>query len=168
MGLRAQYCLGMVVRFTKARHEDRPHTFTCIRDDGSTTGMPSSGFFVRHDLTHYAVETVLGLGEAFYGLLSQGWEISSFEERQPGSRKARAVPPGAMLAECLAGLLDLDLVASPTPAEELIELLRDRLGADTRLPSPEEIGEIRCRRAELMERWSALAPGETLELTFPA
>src|SRR5690242_11145716 len=47
----------MVVRFTKPRNEDRPPTFTCIRDDGTTTGMPSTLFFVHHDLTHYAVET---------------------------------------------------------------------------------------------------------------
>lgn len=157
----------MIVRFTKARHEDRPHTFTCIRDDGSTTGMPSTGFFVRHDLTHYAVETALGLSDAFYGLLSQGWDISSFEEREPGSRKAMAVPANAVLTECLAGLLDLDWAAGPTPQDALIQMLADRLGSEGRLPTAEEIAEIRARRGELLERWNALEPGESLQLTFP-
>ena len=35
-------------------------------------------FFARHDLTHYAVETVLGYGLGFYGLLAAGWEFTDF------------------------------------------------------------------------------------------
>src|SRR5437763_1012073 len=98
----------MIVRFTKARHEERPHTMTCIRDDGSTTGQPSTSFFVRHDFTHFAIETVLGLDDAFFGLIAKGWEVDSFGDREAGSRKARKVPPAAALAEILAGVLDLD------------------------------------------------------------
>jgi hypothetical protein len=84
----------MIIRFTKAKNEDRPSTITCFRDDGTTTGMPSTPFFVRHDLTHYAVETVLGLRTAFFGLLAQGWEISSFEEREPGNAQGAATATG--------------------------------------------------------------------------
>jgi len=155
----------MIVRFTKARHEDRPHTFTCIRPDGTVTGMPSTAFFVRHDLTHFAVETTLGFKDAFFGLLAQGWEINSFEEREPGTRKSRALPTEAVAAEVIVGALELDWAAGPLPAEETKAIIETTLVAGT--PSEALIDEIRSVRGELIERWNRLEPGQSLELEFP-
>lgn len=51
----------------------------CIRADGTVTWQTQDGppglFFPYHDLTHYAVEIVLGFRHAFYGLLADGWTI---------------------------------------------------------------------------------------------
>jgi hypothetical protein len=157
----------MIVRFTKARHADRPHTFTCIRDDGTATGMPSSEFFVRHDLTHFAVESVLGLREAFFGLLNSGWDIRSFEEREPGSRKSRKLPPEAMVAEFVVGTLELDWVAGPPPAEEAVAAIEQALAGTAAIVSVQQIDRIRLRRGELVARWRELEPGQVLELRFP-
>ena len=53
--------------------------FKCTRADGSMTWQRNEGgrgaFFALHDLTHYAVESVLGCTEGFYGLIASGWEI---------------------------------------------------------------------------------------------
>lgn len=155
----------MTLRFTKSRHADRPHTLTCLRDDGTSTGQGSTEFFILHDLTHYATESTLGLTEAFYGLLNQGWDISSFEEREPGSRKSRRLPEEAMVAEVLAGTYDMENVAGPQPDEDRVERLTS-VGL-TRIPTPDEFQSIRSLRTELHQRWRSLAAGETLELPFP-
>jgi hypothetical protein len=155
----------MIVRFTKARHEDRPHTFTCVRDDGTTTGMPSTPFFIRHDLTHLAAESILEHRSAFYGLVAQGWDMDSFGEREPGSRKARQLPPEAILTEIIVGTLDLDWAAGPLPAEESAAIIADKNGGAG--PTVEQIEQIRGKRKHLIGLWKDLEPGETLELRFP-
>ncbi len=148
----------MIVKFTKPHSEDRPPTMTCVRSDGSTCGMPTTPFFVRHDLTHFAVESVLSLTEAFYGLLAKGWAIESFEERQPGTRKSPALPTEAHLAERIVGLFDLQFGAVRLTAEEMLGQLGEvEVTAD-------QIEEMRKRRSELLRRYSELLPGETLEL----
>ena len=49
---------------------DGSAALSCTRADGTTTWQRQDGqlgaFFPLHDLTHYAVETVLGLPRAFY------------------------------------------------------------------------------------------------------
>lgn len=159
----------MVVRFTRARNEDRPHTFTCVRKDGTTTGMPSTSFFVHHDLTHFAIETTLGYREAFYGLLSQGWDIRTFEERTPDSAKARQLPAEAHYAEILAGLFDLELTSGELTGGQMLNFLRQKCRA-AGLPepavSPENLVAIRRRREDLFHQWRQLGAGRTLELTF--
>jgi len=156
----------MTIRFVKSRHADRPHTITCVRDDGTTVGQRSTDFFVHHDLTHYAIETTLGLTDAFWGLLNQGWEFSSFEEREPGTRKARVLPPEAYLAEVLAGSYDLEVAAGPQPDEDRAIALAG-LGLSIPSPTTEQFQRIRSRRAELHQRWRDLDQGAWLELEFP-
>jgi hypothetical protein len=126
--------------------------------------MQSSEFFIRHDLTHFAVETHLGLTQAFYGLLSQGWEIESFEERQPGSRKVREMPAEALYTEVIVGTLDLDWAAGPLPASDSVSIITERLSGQG--PSEVEIEAIRAIRGDLWARWQSLEPGESIELTF--
>lgn len=156
----------MLIRFTRAKN-DRPHTFTCIREDGTTSGMRSSAFFVRHDLTHYAVETVLKLGEGFYGLVASGWDISSFEEREPGSRKSRKLPPQALFAEFLVGTLDLETFPGMVSNEDLRGNLMANCGnLGVPMPTDEQLERIRKEKARLLEVWAQASPGEVLELSF--
>src|SRR5215831_9574962 len=73
---------GMVrlrVRFKK--NHDGTAALSCTREDGSVTWQRqdrAGGFFTRHDLTHYAVETVLNHRRGFYGLIAEGWNFSDF------------------------------------------------------------------------------------------
>ena len=59
------------------------------------------GLGAAHDLTHYAVETTLGLRQGFYGLLAQGWDIPGFEAKGT----ARQLPDEVLVTECIVGQL---------------------------------------------------------------
>ena len=95
---------------------DGSAALSCQRADGSVTWQrqtgPQGAFFPLHDLTHYAVETELGLEQAF-------------------------------------------------------SAARHEHGGDVRLTDT-ELHRIRTTRHALFDRWRALPPGETLELSFPA
>ena len=92
--------MTLTVRIKKKT--DGGAALSCTRTDGSVTWQPQNGklgaFFPLHDLTHFAVESVLGFESAFYGLVSKGWDISRFE--QPGA--ASETPAEALLALSLA------------------------------------------------------------------
>jgi len=160
----------MLIRFRKAKHEQDRHTLTCIRGDGSVIGMNSTEFFVLHDLGHFAIESELGFGYAFFGLLAAGWDLSSFEERAPDSRKARPLPLEAMQAEVLAGLLDLSRANPELGSEELLEVLASLDAAEGgKRPAltPDQLNRVRETHRLLLQRWQEVGPGEQLELEFP-
>jgi len=160
---------GLAIRFKK--NADGRSSLSCTRSDGSTTWQTLDGqqaaFFPRHDLTHYAVETVLGHKQGFYGLLAAGWDISDFGK--PEAR--RKIPADAVLAEMTVGLLDLERATGErVQASDVNTRLREWC-AENGLSEPAEISEedlarIRKRRAELFSSWEAVAPGEVLELSF--
>ena len=107
------------------KKNDGSAALSCTRADGSTTWQRQDGqlglFFPLHDLTHYAVETVLGFKRAFYGLLAEGWDITSFNE--PGISKR--LPEDAGLAEVLVGFFDVER-ATGTRASDLYALSDSR------------------------------------------
>lgn len=69
-------------------------SFTLLRADGSSTWQRQArhaAFFAHHDLVHFAVERTLGLREAFYGLVAQGWAFDDFLPPYPrGSLPTRS------------------------------------------------------------------------------
>jgi len=160
--------MSLSIYITK-RKAPKPPLLRCVRDDGSETMAPVT-VGVGHDLTHYAVETVLGLERGFYGLLGAGWSIDSFDT--PGAAKERDIPAEASMVEFIVGLLQMEQVSGEPYEDFNAELARTVAGAKrpVRAPVPEisdaQIEAIRAKRDELMSRWLGLAPGETLELTF--
>ena len=146
---------------------------TCVRADGSVTGqrLDERGFYIRHDMTHYAIETTLDLRSAFYGMLAYGWDIGDFGSPWPRG----PIPPHAQsevaLAEHLAGAFDRErYVGMPVVAEEQNLALLDAVSASefpVRAVSEAEVDRIRERLAELQARWDALPVGNTLEVSFP-
>ncbi|MFT5144402.1 MAG: hypothetical protein ACI80V_000603 [Rhodothermales bacterium] len=61
----------MNVSFT--RKSDGSCVLRFDRADGSATWQRREGeFFALHDMTHYALETVLGLEWGFFGLVASG------------------------------------------------------------------------------------------------
>jgi len=90
----------MRIQLKKGR--DGPSTLACVRADGSTTWGKEHPFFPTHDLTHCAVESVLGFDQAFFGLIASGWNIDDFV--QPGA--SRRIPFQAVVAEHVVGVLD--------------------------------------------------------------
>jgi hypothetical protein len=165
---------SLIIRL--ARHADGGATLTCVRSDGSITWQRQRGrtaaFFPRHDLTHYAVETVLGHRRGFYGLVASGWNLTDFGAPWPRGPLPADMDP----AELLVGFLDAERASMAAggarwTAADLSHHAADYFaahGLDASPPvvSDEQLAAIRQRRAELFARWDALAVGDVLELVF--
>lgn len=167
---------GLTIRL--ARHADGGATLTCVRDDGSTTWQrqrgPAAAFFPRHDLTHLAVETVLGIRRGFYGLVAEGWALGDFGAPWPRG----PLPDDAARAELLVGLLDADRAGQATghppwtAADVTAQAAAHHAARGQAAPPPvlteEQLSAIRAHLAELFARWDAVGEGGTLELRFAA
>lgn len=151
----------MVVRIEK--RNDGASILRCTRSDGTSDWQkrdPHGEFFALHDLTHFAVETVLGATAGFFGLVARGWTI----EETTGKGARGPLPAEAVAVEHLVGMLDAERAGST-----LWSAAEFNQANSAALPITEsELLAIRARRAELVSQWTALAPGETLELTFSA
>jgi hypothetical protein len=51
---------------------DEQASLNCRRADSTVTWSRVHPFYPRHDLSHFAVETVLGLRQGFFGLIAEG------------------------------------------------------------------------------------------------
>lgn len=134
----------------------------CTRDDGTVAWQKQERhgqFFALHDITHYVVETTLGLREAFFGLINQGWEIDDTTGK--GSRGP--LPPDAGTAEYIVGLLDAERASATTWS---IKDFDESLPESVPKPSASDLAAIRQRRDELFAQWAAAPPGGILQLTF--
>jgi hypothetical protein len=159
-----------VLRIQLTRHADGGSLLRCLRRDGSTTWQrhdgPQAGFFPQHDLTHFALETVLGCREGFFGLVAAGWPIDDTS----GKGAHGALPPEAIVVEHLVGFLEVESATGAAwSAATLMEQLRvavPALAAAGPVLSEDQLARIRARREELHARWACTAPGETLELAF--
>jgi hypothetical protein len=133
----------------------------CERADGSVTWQrhpeKNSRFFPPHDLTHYAVETTLGLHEAFYGLVARGWDLSDFGTPWPRGR----LPAEAEVAEFLVGCLHQDCTA-----EEMNAQGASFCGEAWRTVTTDELTRSRALAHELIARWQALPPDGEIALDF--
>ena len=154
------------------KKSDGSAALSCTRADGTTTWQRQEGqlgrFFPLHDLTHFAVETVLGLRHAFYGLLADGWDLSVFAE--PGI--ARRIPPDAGLAEVLVGFFDTERATGTRASAEDFNWKIRTYYDEHATPMPtfrmtdDQLDRIRALRAELFARWQAVQPGDALVLSF--
>jgi hypothetical protein len=162
---------GLTIRIKK--NTDGTAALSCTRADGTVTWQRQQGaqglFFPRHDLTHYAVETVLGFRSAFYGLVASGWDISDFGPPWPRGR----IPEEAGVVELIVGFLDAERAsATRWSAGDFNDkaAIYYREHSVTTIPptlTDVDLARIRQRRAELFADWDAVPPGSAIELTFP-
>lgn len=162
---------SLTIRIKK--NSDGTAALSCTRANGTVTWQRQLGaqgmFFPRHDLTHYAVETVLGLHSAFYGLIADGWDISDFGPPWPRGR----IPEEAGVAELIVGFLDAER-ASPerwtaSDFNDKATIYYHDHHSSTTPPTltDDDLLRIRQRRAELFAEWEAVPPGSAIELPFP-
>lgn len=152
----------MQVQITKKA--DGSGVLRCVRDDGSVTWQKQTerhaAYFALHDLTHFAVETTLGYRRGFFGLIAEGWEI----EDTTGKGARGPLPPEAGQAEVIVGLFSAEHASGAIwTVDEFNEF---GAGAGARKLTFAEIVQVKKKRSELFQQWSAVAPGATLELHF--
>jgi hypothetical protein len=152
---------------------DGSAALTCRRPDGSVTWQRQLGqqglFFPLHDLTHYAVETVLGYTQGFYGLVADGWDFEDFDKAWPRGR----LPDQALLVEFIVGFLDIERASgAESSAAELYEGAANysrQHGVDIHCALTDgDLRRIREARGKLFAQWATLPEGESLGLRFPA
>lgn len=131
----------------------------CERADGSVTWQKhtagSAAFFGFHDLTHFAVETVFGYRNGFFGLIAQGWDV----EDLAGKGARGALPAETMEVERFAGALDLERGGGASwNAADFGEMFGITV-------TEAQLCEVREKRAELFQRWKEVR--ESMVLEFP-
>ena len=158
----------LLIRIKKK--SDGSAALSCLRADGSVTWQRQNGqqgrFFPLHDLTHYAVETVLGHTRGFYGLVAEGWDLKDFGKPWPRG----PLPPEALVSEFIVGFLDRERGAGVEwSAAELGGAAATYFvqhGLDAPCITDHDLRQLRDKRRELFAQWAALPAGETLELRF--
>ena len=159
----------LTIRLKHAR--DGSAALTFVRSDGSVTWQRQLGslgvVFPPHDITHFAVETVLEYRRGFYGLIADGWDISDF-----GSPwLCGPIPVEARVVERLVSLFEMEDRVGPKwwtreRCEDGGDSWAERDGAATPTLSDEALERVRALRRETLAKWAATPPGQTLELTF--
>ena len=150
---------------------DGSAALSCTRADGSATWQRQDGqlgrFFPLHDLTHYAVETVLGFDRGFYGLLAEGWDISDFGKPEHRAGFLRGRTRRSFRRDVRSRAHDGERGDAEDMAAKIASYYESRS-----LPRPDvdvtqaHVDQIRALRAKLFERWRELPAGEAMELEF--
>jgi hypothetical protein len=129
------------------------------RDDGTELGWrwPAGG--PPHDLMHYAVETELGLGDGFWGLVAAGANFSFATAHAQADPATRTLSddqvPGLIRAETIVGAVTSAITVpgfDPEPPEDL---------------DPADFERAREAAQRWLERWRALPEDETLVVSYP-
>ena len=148
----------MLIQITK--RPDGAGVLRCTRADGSVTWQKQerhAAHFALHDLTHYAVETVLYAKRGFFGLVAEGWAI----EDTTGKGTRGPLPPEALEIEQIVGFFDTERASGTIWT---IEEFREFGGQAARMLTADQIAAIRTLRSELFQRWWAVPVGEALDL----
>ncbi|MBV9988757.1 MAG: hypothetical protein JO301_13850 [Chitinophagaceae bacterium] len=155
----------MQIRFTK--HTGKAHTIKYIRDDGTETWMQADEFFIRHDLSHYALEKTLGYKTAFNGMINSGMDIKDFEDRQ--KRQAMKMTNEAAYAENMANLFLGEVLQGNfedfnAVQQQTLHFINPQIPALNL--DENNIQAVRTCLRQLLEDWEALPGGETMEFAF--
>ena len=160
----------MLLQFTKGIN--KASILGCTRPDGTHTWTKIQPAIEFHDLAHYAVESVLGFDQAFYGLVSTGFSIEDFElprEQRPQALIPENLPHQALQTEHIVNLLQVNQSGQLSDREFLSTL--ENILEEHHIPFPEAMNEakliqIRTQLDRLLQQWEELKEGEILELEF--
>ncbi len=155
----------MIMQLTK--NTTKPHIILYKRNDGTETWMHASDFFIRHDLSHYAIEKTLNYSTAFMGMLNNGMEITDFENRE--KRLQLTVSEEAWYAENMANLFLIEIAEGNFDDFNKISAAAF-IKMNHNFPTPfinnEELNSVRKYLRELLNTWKELPDGEKITLNF--
>jgi hypothetical protein len=148
-----------VLHIEIVKRPDGAGVLRCIRQNGSVTWQKQTrqaAHFALHDLTHYSVETALGYRHGFFGLIAEGWDVDDTTGK--GSRGT--LPAEALEVERIVGLFDAERASGGAwTCEQFNEHAPRHL-------TEADIQSVLTLRSDLFQKWSLVAPGQKLELTF--
>jgi len=147
------------------KNTGKPHLLVYQRDDGSNTWMKTDDFFVRHDLSHYALEKTLGYRSAFMGMLNNGMDVADFEDR--AKRSQIPITAEAAWSENMANLFLMEIAQGEL--DNFNQVLADSfIDMGTATPpvrlSPEQLTAVRAFLRQLLTDWKELPDGQTMIL----
>jgi len=149
------------------KHNGKPHVILYKRNDGSETWMQASDYFVRHDLSHYALEKTLGYQTAFMGMLNNGMGIRDFENRE--KREQLNVTKEAWYAENMANLFLIEIAEGNFDDFNQVSAAAFA-NMQLNIPPPQlagpAIAATRKLLNDLLAAWKLLPPGTTMSLKF--
>jgi hypothetical protein len=153
----------MLVQIVK--RADGAGVLRCLRADGTVTWQKQNrqaAFFALHDLTHFAVESVLGYQRGFFGLVAEGWDI----EDTTGKGKRGPLPDQAVEVEYIVGSFPEEGIVADD-FNRMAAIFAEAAGRPGPRPLTEDdLNRLRKRRQELFSAWNEVVPGATLELRF--
>jgi uncharacterized C2H2 Zn-finger protein len=153
-----------ILKIEIVKRADGAGLLRCTRADGTVTWQKQSErhaeHFTHHDLTHFAVETTLGYGQGFFGLIASGWDIGD----TTGKGARGPLPDEAGEVECVVGLFDSERGSGMLwTADEFAQFAPRRL---TRKLDEAAIRGIRSSRGDLFRRWAGVEISGKLELEY--
>lgn len=149
------------------KNSGKPHIIKYRRYNHSETWMPADDYFVRHDLSHFAIETMLGYKDAFMGMLNNGMDIKDFEDRE--KRKKIAMTQAACYAESTANLFLMETTDGKLAAFNEVATTAFKTAFPQWSPptlSNQQVEAIRIYLKQLLAQWQELPLGATLVLTI--
>lgn len=155
----------MTITFKK--RIDRKHVITYSTHLGVEHWFEADDFLVLHDLSHFALESVLHFRTAFWGLMQQGIPQEVFENKE--ARNALSLSHEAWYAEHLANLFLMEL--SQGKWEDINEIFESSL-RQTQSDIPlfyldnKDVEKIRALLVRLVAKWNSLCSGEKMVLDF--
>ena len=167
----------MQITFIKGQREDR---IAIRRDDGSQaeTRFPHKGP-VPHDAVHLFVESGLGLGNGFWGLIAHGRHPEELAELAKAaghaSAKRAGVPDAAIVellqAERLVEVFEADLWSGSFGDEAALLELGQTACTYSYVPLPDipedSVATIQMAIADFAHGWAAAPIGHVAEFSWP-
>lgn len=157
----------MEIEFVKK--DEQQHILVCRRSDGTTTWRKLDPFFLRHDLIHYAVESVLRFKGGFYGMVARGIDITDFD--LPRQNRTVDMPVEAIMIEHIVNLVMVE--SREGRMKDFNAQLRQSLPAalhsvEGNWVSNHDLDNIHSTYEQLYRQWQELPEDDVLSLHFEA
>lgn len=160
------------MKITLKKMDNKPSIITITRNDGTTTWSRLHPNLEDHDLAHYAVESILEIKDAFFGLIEEGYAISDFglpREQKPARLRQPLIPEHALQVEHLVNLLQMEYLNEGSEIDIIGELSiicsSHQIAVLSEL-DPKSLAQIRKLYHDLSDHWSNLSSGDELSLFF--
>jgi hypothetical protein len=153
----------MLLRFT--RIDERRHALEVVREGRTQRAELETRSTLHHDFTHLAVEELAPVETGFFVELARGATLEELSSRA-GAYEGAALQVERSVA-VLQGLAKVD-----QDPRELRARVVESLALQGESPPPwfthEFVSAVRARLRELLGRWRATPPGESMEVTWSA